>query len=421
MIEELTFIRPTELFLRDTTRGQSSSMPSAFSAKSSIAADALGILAILRKSDICQECLAREVLGDVAKHTFLARLRAATEIDPNSRILVHPTQTYCPHCGMDQRTVYTLAPSKSGLAKRAGGEVVSLEHELKSFLAVLERDGSASASTGSISVFGPMFIRTNWELWGSLHRAIHDRLVLAFKYGGVAHTAAPLHLWWAQGSWYLAAHFLRRGPGGRGLNAKPDGFRSGLNLARISAVTELRGEQRPETPIDAAQWLGTGDWLFRNDASENGEAVVLLGSRLLYHFKERLRQGEDDSIDLWEFGAPLPSWIPAALPPSLVKNLRKNPIEAVAWYTSVLVGDDPQNRLFVESDKPAAIVRFPYPAAAMAGDGLRVGEFEAARKVMSWGAEAVVLAPITLANRVRELARMTGERHSGPEKHWEHS
>ncbi|QQS03385.1 MAG: WYL domain-containing protein [Fibrobacterota bacterium] len=386
-------------------------MANAFRAKSSVTSDAKAILQILHSGDSCQECLVSHVLGIAAKHTFLERMRVAGTIEPNFRILVHPGQTHCPVCKTNQRTVYTLAPSKTGLAKTSGSEIVSLEQDLKSFLAVLERDGSTEANQSCISVFGPLFIRTNWDLWGQLHKAIHDGVVLSLKYGETTHLALPLHLWWAQGSWYLAAHFLRNGAEGRGVVPRPDGFRSGLNLARISEVTALREVQRPEAPIDAVEWLGSGDWLFRNRASENGEAVVLLGSRLLHHFKERLRQGENDRIELWEFGSPLPSWIPASLPPSLVKDLRKDPMDAVSWYAAVSAGDDPQTQLFMESDSPAAIVRFPYPAAAMSGEGMRVGEFEAARKILSWGAEAVVLAPVGLVNRVRELARVIGDRH----------
>lgn len=383
-------------------------MPKAFASNSSGHDDAQKILDRLQHGDICQECLNKDVLGTVAKHTLLDRVRSAGAIDSGLRILVYPGEAECSSCKARKRTVYTLAPSRS--QHRRGGRAVStLEQDLRAFLSMLEQHPSEGRSE-HITMFGPLFIRTDWELWGKLHRAIHDQVVLEFKYGRGRLTAAPQHLWWAQGSWYLAAHLLRSSADGRTWSVDADGFRSGLNLARINDVRELPEIPFPPLPVDVQAWLGRGDWLFRNDASKNNEAVVLLGSRLLHYVKERLRQGEDDSIELWEFGTRMPAWIAGLLPPTLVSKVRQNPQETFSWYSSVAVGDDPQTRIFVEGDAPAALVRFPYPATAKNGDGLRVGEFEAARKILSWGAEAVVLAPLPLANRVRELVRLAWER-----------
>lgn len=372
------------------------------------------VVHLLQEGDVCNECLMRSLELE-SRTSFHARLRDVALLVPSARLLQHPSNTVCSNCKREQRTVYTLATRLAPRDAQAavGRGIASLRQDLGSFLTILENRSGHEDPSGEVTVFSPLFVGTNWAMWELVHRAIHDKRVLSGKYGGHPVTLAPLHLWWAQGSWYLMAHRLEALSSGRGWRKEPDGMRSGLKLARLSGLREEPDIAMPTGMPLARRWLGGGDWLFRGDARENRDAVIVLGSRLLHYFRERLESGMEDDLKLWGFSDPMPGWVGRVVPGTLRESLATDPVTAMAGYRRGSNPDgDPQTANFLEGDAPAAIVAFPYPYGALDSHGRRVGEFEAARRILSWGGEAVALGPTTLVNRVRELARIAWERQT---------
>jgi hypothetical protein len=387
-------------------------MPPRFTARDSRTGQATSMIARLQEGDLCNECM-QALFGIESRTTLHERLKDAEDLMPSGRLLQHPSSSLCPSCGKVQRTVYTLATrlTPRGSQTAPGKGITTLRQDLGAFLTILENRSGHDDPSSEVTVFSPLFVGTEWGLWEAVHRAVHDRKVIHAVYGGHPVTLAPLHLWWAQGSWYLMAHRLEPLPSGRGWRKESRGMRSGLKLARLSDLKEDPSIPFPAGLPKARQWLGSGDWLFRGDARENQIAVVALGGRLLHYFRERLESGIDDDMKLWSFDSPFPDWLRRHLPPSMCSRLASDPAKTLCAYGEVgNPEDDAQTGHFLRDDTLAAIVAFPYPYGAMGSEERRVGEFEAARRILSWGGEAVVLASTSLAVRVHELARIACER-----------
>lgn len=387
-------------------------MPPRFMSRDSRTRQASSMIARLQQGDLCKECV-QELLGIDSRTTLHERLKDAAALMPGGRLLQHPSSSPCSSCGEVQRTVYTLATRLTPRDSQAapGKGITTLRQDLGAFLTILENRSGQNDPSSEVTVFSPLFVGTDWSIWDAVHRAVHDRKVIHAVYGGRSVTLAPLHLWWAQGSWYLMAHRLEPLPTGRGWRKEARGMRSGLKLARFSDLKEDPAIPFPAGLPKARQWLGTGDWLFRGDACENQIAVVALGGRLLHYFRERLESGLDDDMKLWSFDSPFPDWLRRHLPPSLCARLAADPVKTLGAYREAgNPEDDAQTEHFLRDDTPAAIVAFPYPYGAMGPNERRVGEFEAARRILSWGGEAVALAPTSLSVRVHELARIASDR-----------
>lgn len=389
-------------------------MNSRYQSSQSRSGQAQLLVEALQRGNLCNACV-MELLA-IKSRTVLSEVieRANLEL-ANSQILTFPDARPCPKCNVERRTLYTIAPkNQPRTAGTAPPGISSLRQDLQAFLSNLERHPDLSESGLEVTVFSPLFVGTDWDLWGKLHGAIHDHRVVRMSYNDKPYVVAPMHLWWAQGSWYLMAYRMEQTADGRSWRKAANGMRSGLKMARIKQPTLEPDISYPTDLPDPRQWLGCGDWLFRGDAADNKTAVVVLGKHLLHYFRERLESGIDAEYRLWDFQDPIPDWVRGLLTPTVCRQLSTNAAEALASYQGASNPEgDPQTREMLEDDTPAALVAFPYPYGAKGAEGRRVGEFEAARRVLSWGGEAVVLSPASLSNRVRELARIACERQTG--------
>jgi len=188
--------------------------------------------------------------------------------------------------------------------------------------------------------------------WSLLHGAISRRQRVEYRYGAARswRRVDPLHLWWAQGGWYLLAR----------LSHKPERLFS-VALSRMEEVIPAVREGRkgnvddlyPATKFDPRGWLGQGDWLYRG--GESRTARIRFDARAVPAFRDRLWQPDSR----WE--------------------------------------DAPDG---------AAILHLDYP-------GSENGEWEMARKVLGWGEYCTVEGPPGLVRRVREMAATIARRHGG--------
>ncbi|MEN9354482.1 MAG: hypothetical protein RL318_1807 [Fibrobacterota bacterium] len=187
--------------------------------------------------------------------------------------------------------------------------------------------------------------------WNRLHEAISHRQRIELRYGPAKKwmRVDPLFLWWAQGGWYLLAR-----------QSGTEDRRFNLALARMEeiaiATRESRDERIPDTfPVDRSfdpiRWLGQGDWLYRG--GETRTAHVRFDARAVPAFRDR--QWQSDAR--WED----------------------------------------------HSDGTATLL-LPYPAR-------EDGEWEMARRLLSWGEYCTVEKPASLVKRVRGLVKAIAGRY----------
>lgn len=204
-----------------------------------------------------------------------------------------------------------------------------------------------------VSVFAPPRLGRDSakvsELWLQVHQAITERrrLILS-REGKESVRVDPLHLWWAQGGWYL----LARG--------SDDGTLRNHALARLESVSDSvqtsRGKHRPDlyppSDFDPKQWLGNGDWLYRG--GKKATARIRFDANAVAAFRDRLWQTD------------------------------------IAWQ---------------ERDDGTVILLHPYPASAH-------GEWEMARRILGWGEYCVVEAPASLRSRIKQLLEDVARRYA---------
>jgi predicted DNA-binding transcriptional regulator YafY len=187
--------------------------------------------------------------------------------------------------------------------------------------------------------------------WNRLHEAISHRHRIELRYGPNRKwmRVDPLYLWWAQGGWYLMA---------RQSNAEERRFN--LALARMDEVAvatrKVRSDSKPDTytlpkNFDPTAWLGHGDWLYRG--GETRTAHIRFDDHAVASFRDR-------------------QWQPDA-----------------RWE------DHPDG---------TATLHLPYPAR-------EDGEWEMARRILSWGEFCTVQKPASLAKRVKGLVASIAGRY----------
>lgn len=205
-------------------------------------------------------------------------------------------------------------------------------------------DETAAEGSPHVSVFAPPRLGKDSarvsELLLRLHEAItaRRRLILS-REGKEPVRIDPLHLWWAQGGWYL----LARG--------SEDGRLRNHAVARLTDVTEsvIRGSRKehpdhyPTSDFDAKEWLGNGDWLYRG--GKKATARIRFDSNAVAAFRDRIWQSD------------------------------------IAWQ---------------EQNDGTIVLLHPYPASAH-------GEWEMARRILGWGEYCVTEEPASLRARIAKL------------------
>jgi len=214
-------------------------------------------------------------------------------------------------------------------------------------------DGAAGDESRHVSVFAPPRLGKDSErvseLWLRLHEAISTRQRLIISREGKDPVRVdPLHLWWAQGGWYLLA---RGSESGRLRNHA---------VARLSEVTESvlrgRGKRRvdifPTTDFDAKEWLGNGDWLYRG--GKKATARIRFDPNAVAAFRDRIWQSD------------------------------------IAWQ---------------DQTDGTIVLLHPYPASAH-------GEWEMARRILGWGEYCVAEEPASLRARIAKLLEDLARRYT---------
>ena len=156
-------------------------------------------------------------------------------------------------------------------------------------------DERAAEPSPYVTVFAPPRLgrsaRPVSQLWLRLHEAIDARRrVLLGRKGKESVRVDPLHLWWAQGGWYL----LARGSESGGLRNHA--------LARLTGAEECflgrRPDLYPSVGISPREWLGNGDWLYRG--GRRATARIRFDAEAVASFQDRIWQSDA----VWE--EPLP-------------------------------------------------------------------------------------------------------------------
>jgi predicted DNA-binding transcriptional regulator YafY len=187
--------------------------------------------------------------------------------------------------------------------------------------------------------------------WNLLHKAIKDFHRVEMHHGTPSRwkRVDPLYLWWAQGGWYLLCRQSDR----------PERLFN-LAIARMKNVSvALREERRkrvpdkfePDRSFDPIQWLGQGDWLYRGGETCMGS--IRFESRAVPSFRDRQWQSD------------------------------------ARWQ---------------DNEDGTATQTLSYPARAD-------GEWEMARRILSWGECCTVERPASLVKRVRELVKTIAGRY----------
>jgi len=215
-------------------------------------------------------------------------------------------------------------------------------------------DGAAlDGESPHVSVFAPPRLGRDSarvsEFWLQLHEAITARRRLVLSRGGKDPVRVdPLHLWWAQGGWYLLVR-----------DSDDERLRSHA-VARLDDVTEsvVRGRTKgrpdvyPASDFDAKEWLGNGDWLYRG--GKKTTARIRFDTNAVSAFRDRI------------------------------------------WQSDIVWIDQPDG---------SAVLLHPYPARAH-------GEWEMARRILGWGEYCVVEEPVSLRARIAKLLEDLVKRYS---------
>jgi len=143
-------------------------------------------------------------------------------------------------------------------------------------------DGMTGDPSPHVSVFAPPRLGRDSqhisELWLSLHKAISSRQrVMLSRPGKESVQVDPLHLWWAQGGWYL----LSRDSESRELR--------NYALARLDRVKPVPGRVSPAL-VKPREWLGNGDWLYRG--GKTATARIHFDREAVPSFRDRIWQSD---------------------------------------------------------------------------------------------------------------------------------
>jgi predicted DNA-binding transcriptional regulator YafY len=144
-------------------------------------------------------------------------------------------------------------------------------------------EGMADAPSPFVSIFAaPRLGRDSQrvsDLWLRLHAAIaaKERVDL-LRNGKTTVRVDPLHLWWAQGGWYLLAR-----------DVKTRELRN-HGLARLEGLERGKGRAGSVEGFDPKKWLGHGDWLYRG--GKISVARIRFDAEAVPSFRDRIWQSD---------------------------------------------------------------------------------------------------------------------------------